>query len=211
MPDSALKSAFKRNPSISLGRNSRMPFLTEEELLAPPKHFSEFYDEDSTEDVVDSMRRYADAKKPLTYGREGKEIVDRDLIRLHVERIKLDTHSQQTGSPNETKNSPAYIDLDPIITLLNTLHASSHTQSLSILSNFVQEVRVNKEGERAIDEARKTATITKLEEGQEIITKAWEDAQRADNAREERLKTMMQDVSLLNRSAVHKTTFRTEK
>lgn len=92
---------------------------------------------------------------------------------------------------------PTTPDLQPIISLISSLHATSHAQSSelvsAILDNHDQKVALD----HAEREQNRQTVVQQIQDAQAEVARAWEDMRQQDDVREHNLKRLLEEVRLV--------------
>jgi len=161
--------------------------------------------DDDREEIVDSMRRYVrqDDRENLGNDRARNDStrreLDQQLTELSIrgqDRLSASTDdvSHIVGSPGPTVSQPQHLDLEPIISTLSTLHATSHAQSAELLHKLAEaEAAKASEREKLQEDKRRTA-LEYLGDIKTTIQHDWQEMLSRDAEREQSLKAMMEKV-----------------
>lgn len=167
--------------------------------------------DDSIEEVVDSMRRYANGSKvanrnePAQLNRMRSPLMEQLDDHTLSSSISDDDGDIREGGPGPVAlhdgQTPVAIpifpttpDLQPIISLISSLHATSHAQSSelvsAILDNHDQKVALD----HAEREQNRQTVVQQVQDAQAEVARAWEDMRQQDDMREHNLKRLLEEV-----------------
>lgn len=167
---------------------------------------------DTAEEVVDSMRRYANGTKAIERNEAGK--IGRMRSPL-VEQLDDDTLSAQDSSDEEPEHIsdleastninqptpvktvvPTAMDLQPVVSVISSLHASSHAQSTELVNNIIDKHEKRLALDRANWDENRQTVVQQVQDAQAEVAKAWEDTRQQDDMREQNIKQMLETVGL---------------
>lgn len=169
-------------------------------------------EDDSTEDVVDSMRRYTTGNKKI----ERKETTNIGRIRSPLmDQIDDDTPFAQSsfeeGAMDDVQQvkmsppmhppvgngpAPMALDLEPIISLVSSLHASSHVTSTELINSILVKHEQQTASDRAESNQNRQTVVQQVQDAQAEVARLWEDMRQEDDRREKDLKQLLDTVNL---------------
>jgi hypothetical protein len=170
--------------------------------------------DDSIEEVVDSMRRYANGSKvanrnePAQLNRIKSPLMEQLDDHTLSSSISDDDGDIKEGGPGPVPlhdgQTPVAIpifpttpDLQPIISLISSLHTTSHAQS----SELVSAILDNHDQKLALDHAEREqnrqTVVQQVQDAQAEVARAWEDMRQQDDVREHNLKRLLEEVRLV--------------
>lgn len=189
-------TAIRKRQSI-LGNTSfgqRMPQLVE---MSPR--------DDDREEVVDSMRRYVrhDDRQSLADNQAGSDNTDQDLDQQLTELSIVD-HDRLSApkddipdkveSPRPSVHFSQALDLEPIISTLSSLHATSHAQSTELLHKLTEAEAVKAAERERLQDDKQQAALMHLVDIKTTIQHDWQELRSRDAERERSLRAMMEKV-----------------
>ncbi|KAG7531662.1 hypothetical protein FFLO_04172 [Filobasidium floriforme] len=196
-------------PNIGILQKNRFPFgFTGAEVKAVSEADSL---DDSIEEVVDSMRRYANGSKvanrnePAQLNRIRSPLMEQLDDHTLSSSISDDDGDIKEGGPGPVPlhdgQTPVAIpifpttpDLQPIISLISSLHATSHAQS----SELVSAILDNHDQKLALDHAEREqnrqTVVQQVQDAQAEVARAWEDMRQQDDVREHNLKRLLEEA-----------------
>jgi hypothetical protein len=199
-------------PNTGRLQRNRFPFgFTGAEV----KSVSEIDSQDgSVEEVVDSMRRYANGSKAT----ERKDAAEQ-LQRIRSPLIEqLDDHTLSSSisddgdimdgtqgaylpddrqSPSAIPIVPTTQDLQPIISLISSLHASTQSQSSEVVASILAKHDKKLAVDRAEREENRQTVVQQVQDAQAEVARVWEDMRQQDDMREQNLKRLLETASSL--------------